>query len=359
MAEAGGSTRTHARRSTGDRGGAAATGVVERAPASTSIVAASRMVALRTSAIATIAIAFGAAIALPVPAVHAADDQAADDQAGIVIASGRRGGYYHAIARGLRIVLRSEHGIPTDVVTSNGSLENLAELHDPDSLVDLALAQADALQSYLAAHPDFADGYLQVSDAGKECAFIVARRGGGITGLDALAAPAGTGDGGGTGQAPRTIAIGEAGSGASVTWANMTRLRPALGATRAVERGVIETLLEMRQPQAGETPVAAMMVQRPMAVATPLEIVLQNREDFALVPIRESDLRAAALEQEPPVYSFEKVVVGFGRDHQTGVDTLCTRALLLASKTKMSAKELELVGRALLESRRYIMPDAR
>jgi len=268
---------------------------------------------------------------------------------GVVIASGRPGGYYHAIARGLRVVLRSEHGIATDVVPSSGSMENLATLDDPDSLVNVALAQADALQSYLVAHPDFADRYAQIADAGKECAFIVVPRKDRITRLDALAA-----------EGRRTIAVGEAGSGAAVTWTNMTRMRPALAATRPVEQGVIEALLEMRGPRgAGQSAAAVMMVQRPMAVATPLEVVLQNKDDYALLPILPGDLGTSRHKDASGAYSFEKVVVGFGRESQAGIDTICTRGLVLASKSKLSTDELSAVRKAVETSRRYIMPDDR
>jgi TRAP-type uncharacterized transport system substrate-binding protein len=265
---------------------------------------------------------------------------------GVVIASGTKGGYYHAVARGLRAVLRSEYDIATDVASTGGSMENLALLADPDSLVNLALAQADALQSFLVSRPGFAADYVQVGDAGKECAFIVTRSGG-ITSLDGLAA-----------DGRRTIAIGEAGSGAAVTWANMTRLRPALGKTLPVEQGVIEALLDLRAP-GGSGPVAALMVQRPMAVATPLEIVLQNAADYTLVPVARGALGPVDRHDDAAGYSYEKVVVGLGREYQASVDTICTRALVLAARRKLSPQELDAVTRAIARSRRYIMPDGR
>lgn len=266
---------------------------------------------------------------------------------GVVIASGTKGGYYHAVARGLRAVLRSEYDIATDVASTGGSMENLALLADPDSLVNLALAQADALQSFLVAQPDFADDYVQVGDAGKECAFIVTRSGG-ITSLDGLAA-----------DGRRTIAIGESGSGAAVTWANMTRLRPGLGKTLPVEQGVIEALLDLRGPGGRSGPVAALMVQRPMAVATPLEIVLQNADDYTLVPVVRGDLGPIDGHGDAAGYAYEKVVVGLGRQYQASIDTICTRALVLAARRKLSKPELDAVTRAIAKSRRYIMPDGR
>jgi len=265
------------------------------------------------------------------------------DGDGVVIASGTKGGYYHAFARSLRVVLYNEYGIPTDVLTSTGSMKNLALLDDPDSLVNVVLAQADALQSHLALHPDFAADYVQVGDAGKECAFIVVGRSSGIDGLDGLAK--------GTG---RSIAIGETGSGAAITWMNMARLQPKLGAVKAIEQGTIEALLELRAGETASGPTATMMVQRPMAVATPLEIVLRNGDDLALVPIEPGDLPSEVQGTDSPVYTFEKVIIGLGRDQQASVDTICTRALVLASRQKLSTAELEVVRKAVVKSRQYV-----
>jgi TRAP-type uncharacterized transport system substrate-binding protein len=267
---------------------------------------------------------------------------------GIVIASGTKGGYYHAVARGLRVVLFNEYGIPTDVASSSGSMANLAELADPDSLVNVALAQADALQSHLAVHPEFAKEYVQVGDAGKECAFIVVGRNAGIDSLEAL-----------TSRDGRTISIGDSGSGAAITWANMSRLHARLAKVDVVEQGTIEALLAIQSGEAAHGPTAAMMVQRPMAVATPLEIVLQNAKDFALVPIVRSDLPTSVRGTESLEYTFEKVIIGFGRDNQSSVDTICTRALILAAKKKLSADELEAVGKAVVTSRQFILSGER
>lgn len=268
---------------------------------------------------------------------------AESESGGVVIASGTKGGYYHAFARSLRVVLFNEYGIPTDVRTSSGSMKNLALLDDPDSLVNVALAQADALESHLALHPGFADDYVQIGDAGKECAFIVAGRRSGIDGLAALAK-----------ATDPSIAIGEAGSGAAITWMNLARLQPELDAVKAVDQGTIEALLALQAGEAARGPTATMMVQRPMAVATPLEIVLRNADELALVPIEQSDLPSDVHGTDSPVYTFEKIVVGLGRNQQASVDTLCTRALVLAARKKLSASELEVIRKAVVKSRQYV-----
>ena len=138
----------------------------------------------------------------------------------IVIASGSRGGFYQAVGRALRVVLSHDDGLPTEVKSTAGSMANLEALNDPTSPVNVALTQADALQRFLAQHPEFKDRYTQLADVGKECAFLITRKEDNIRSLDALA-QAGSG---------RAIALGEVGTGAAVTWSQMATLKPSLAA---------------------------------------------------------------------------------------------------------------------------------
>ena len=274
----------------------------------------------------------------------------ASDPEEIVIASGGRGGFYQAVGRALRVVLSHDDGLPTRVKSTAGSMANLELLNDPNSPVNVALTQADALQRFLAQHPDFKENYTQIADVGKECAFLITRREDGIRSLNALA-QAGRG---------RAIALGEAGTGAAVTWSQMTALKPSLSTIRPESLGLIEALLAMG-PAAPvqDAPIAMMIVQRPMAVATPLEVVLRNTDDYSLVPIQKADLQGSGDPSGAPVYKYEKVVVGLARDHQTSVDTICTRGLVLASPQKLSPKNLKTVDEAVLTSLRYLMPASR
>ena len=140
----------------------------------------------------------------------------------------------------------------------------------------------------------------------------------------------------------------------------MTALKPSLSTIRPESLGLIEALLAMG-PAAPvqDAPIAMMIVQRPMAVATPLEVVLRNTDDYSLVPIQKADLQGSGDPSGAPVYKYEKVVVGLARDHQTSVDTICTRGLVLASPQKLSPKNLKTVDEAVLTSLRYLMPASR
>lgn len=269
----------------------------------------------------------------------------ADGASGLVISSGREGGSYHDIARGLRAVLRSTEGMMLEVRSSAGSLENLALLDDPASTVGLVLTQVDALKYYIDENAEFGEEYIEIADVGKECVFLIVGKQSAIKSAADLKS-----------EDMGSLAVGRMGGGAAVTWEYMNRLEPAFRRTRPVELGIIEALLQLVQTNRPSLVVAAMLVQRPIVAATPIEIVLDQSDRFAIVPIRAGDIGPAALTDGRAVYSFEKISVGFGRDHRQSFDTLCTRGLLVAARAKLTEEQLAAVTRAMNSSRAFIAP---
>jgi TRAP-type uncharacterized transport system substrate-binding protein len=263
----------------------------------------------------------------------------------LVISSGSETGYYHSVARGLRAVLRSQYDTALEIGTSTGSLENLARLDDPASLAALALTQADALKYYIEDRPQFASKYVELADVGEECVFLITGKQRGIKSVADLKA-----------EGSRALAVGQLGSGAAITWEYMNRLEPSLRRTKPVNVEVIEALLALTRTTEAPEIAAAMMVQRPRTLSAPIEIVLDRRDDYEIVPIREGDIVPASLEGGRPVYTFEKVSVGFGRDFRASFDTICTRGLLIAAKAKLSEEQLKLLNEAMATSRGYIAP---
>jgi len=263
----------------------------------------------------------------------------------LVISSGSESGYYHSVARGLRAVLRSQYGTPLEIRTSGGSLENLTLLDDPASAVAIALTQADALQHYTDDHPEFVSKHVELSDVGEECVFLITGKRKGIKSVADLKA-----------EGSRELAVGRLGSGAAITWEYMNRLEPSFRRTEPVNVEMVEALLGLRQTTPSNAIAAAMMVQRPRTLSAPVEIVLDRPEDYQIVPIREGDIGPASREGGRPVYTFEKVSVGFGRDYRATFDTICTRGLLIAARAKLSEEQLKLLSEAMATSRGYIAP---
>lgn len=279
-----------------------------------------------------------AALALPLGiALFAAASAPAAD---LVISTGREGGSYYGIGLRLRSELTARQGRSVHVVTSAGSLENLERLDDPLTRVNVALAQTDALDRYLAEHPGFADELLVLGDVGRECVFIVAARDGPIASGSDLKRDAGY-----------QISLDDPASGAAVTFAAMARLEPAFRNTTPVFVDLMEALLQIKVGGEHASPEAAMFVQRPLRRSRAMQLVLDDPEAYRLVPLTERDLGKATLPDGSAVYEFEEVTVGGKeRRHPVRVETLCMRGLLLGSKPKLDRELRALLSRVMLES---------
>lgn len=250
----------------------------------------------------------------------------------IVISTGNEGGSYYYIGQRLKTELILAKEQPPLVMTSQGSIDNLTRLDDPDSAVNVALAQADAVRAYLETHPDFAGELMVLDDMGAECALLVTSSKSALrTAADLKKDAAGE------------ISVDAPGSGAAVTFETMSLLEPAFRATRPVFVPIMEALLQVKVHSEFTELRTALLVQRPHRVSPPLKLILKDPESYRFIPIVASDLPNASLPDGSPIYSFERVSVGpeKSRRHQE-IETLCTRALLLGSADKL---ERELRGR--------------
>ncbi len=260
--------------------------------------------------------------------------QAADPP--IAISTGKSGGGYHTIGERLKSVL-AEQDQPAQVLTSAGSVENLARLDDPQNPVSVGLTQADALRYYLRNHPGFADRFISLGEIGKECVFIVTGKDSDIRSDSDLQDAKG-----------RLIAVQSPNSGVAVTWEYMTALEPAFKNTAPAFVDGAEALLQIKSGGKASKIQAAMVVQKPMAKSTEMQVVLENPKDFRLVPVKDWDLNDK-LPDGSAVYTFENVTVAekkWGFD--TTVATICTRGLMVANKTKLTADQRTRLSKVML-----------
>jgi TRAP-type uncharacterized transport system substrate-binding protein len=269
--------------------------------------------------------------------------QAADPS--ITISTGKSGGGYNTIGERLKGVL-SEQELPAQVLTSAGSLENLNRLADPQSPVNVGLTQADALKYYLKDHPGFADQFISLGEIGKECVFIVTGKDSEIRSDSDLQQNKG-----------RLIAVQSPNSGVAVTWEYMTMLEPAFKNTAPAFVDGAEALLQIKSGGKSSKIQAAMVVQKPTAKSTEMQVVLENPKDFRLVPVKDWDLNDK-LPDGSAVYTFENVIVAekkWGFD--TAVDTICTRGLMLANKTKLTADQRTRLAKVMLLAASRVVGD--
>lgn len=262
----------------------------------------------------------------------------------VVISAGLDGGGYYFIGQRLKTELILRNALVPELQTSQGSLQNLSRLADSSGAVNVALAQADALHFYLSHHPDFRDQFFVLGDMGKECVFIVTSREGGLASAADLKR-----------NRPGHLAVGSPGSGAAVTFDAMVAQDPAFSATERVYVPVLEALLQLEQGREFTEIEGAMLVQRPRRLSPPLRAVLDGADQYRLLPLKSSDLPNASLPDGTPVYAFERVTVGGKKATRSQeVETFCTRALLLGSRTKLGHETRDALSRIMLEKRQEI-----
>lgn len=240
-----------------------------------------------------------------------------------VIGTGRPGGGYHVVGTRLRGLLTAQ-GNSAEVLATSGSLENLERLGSPASPVNVVLSQADALDYFLKDHPDFTDRFLTIDSWGSECVFIVTRRDSGIrTDRDLQA------------KANARMAILSSESGVSVTFRNMSLLEPAFNNIRVLYMDTVEALESLSGPEKSRKVDAVMLVQHPKARPLEMKTVLADLERYNFVQIKDGDLQDRLLDGTR-VYS--QVDISPEPMSGIGVQTICTKRLMLASRDKLSPK---------------------
>lgn len=262
----------------------------------------------------------------------------------VVISTGRERGSYYYIGERLKTqLILKDLPVPV-VVTSQGSLDNLGRLADASNRVNVALTQADALHSYLEAHPEFRDRFFVLGDMGRECALLVSRRKGGWTSAADLKRE-------GAGR----LSVDAPGSGAAVTFEILSSLEPAFHATEAVDVPIMEALLQLKEASGFSTLRGVLLVQRPTQVTPALRIILDGEDVYAPVPFTPGDVPQASLPDGSPVYSFGTVEFGGEGGKRTEVRTFCTRALLLASREKLDRAARDKLSQVMLEVRDQVV----
>lgn len=258
----------------------------------------------------------------------------------VVISTGREGGSYYSIGSRLKGVMMSRQQTMVEVVPSRGSLENLILLDDPASNVSLALTQADALAAYVQKKPEFGDRFIVIGDLGNECAILVTGSQDSLESVQDLKNTKGT-----------EISVDTAHSGAALTLLQMAALDPGFATLTPVYVDVLQALLQIKTASPHSKLRALLLMQRPSAVPESVRIILDNPDSYRIVPILEPDVGNVKLPDGSLVYTFEKVAVG-GRERpkSIAVETLCTRGLLLASKSKLSRDARSTLSRMMLQS---------
>lgn len=260
--------------------------------------------------------------ALPVAAETA-------EERGVVISSGIEGGGYWSAATRFSAIAQGM-GFTTAVQASTGSLDNLAQLTDPDGPVGLAFAQADALQFYLDGHPEVSPQIQIMENLGQECVFIVTGSNSGLRTDADLQNPDG-----------QRLGIGSPDSGVAVTFNYMASQVPKLQHTRVNFIDTQAAVAQLNDDQANVD--AVMVVHRPREHSTEVTTALANPDSYRFVAV-DNDQLSRELPGGDKVYqSMDLVMRGPGENDKTVVKTICVKGLLLANRQKLSETQQDQV----------------
>lgn len=253
----------------------------------------------------------GAILGIGIPLAPPVHAQKADRDM-VRVASGRAGFTYRSVyAANLQKLMR---GYEFVYLKSEGSGQNLDLL--ADGKANVAFAQADAWAQKVAADPGRYGKIILIGRVAPECVFIARRKGGPITGLDALAAQAAAGG--------ATIAVGDEGSGMSSTWSYLSQRVPGLAAVKVDHT---KGTLALNQLAVGGFDAVGWVTDPANTDQKMLRAVLAN-DELALMPIKDEKL-LAPLKDGIRVYEARTIDVGEGRQ-KSGLETVCTSAMLFA-----------------------------
>ena len=250
-----------------------------------------------------------------------------DAAEGVVLSSGLQdGGYWNAGMR-LQALADKEEGLAVENLPSVGSMENLERLLDRNSPVNLAFAQADAVQYYLNKHPNEMNKLELYENVGVECVFIV-------TGGDSKVRT----DEDMEEADDFRLGITSASSGTAVTFDYMVSQIPDLADVTVKYRNTATLMKRLNEP---DSPVdAVMMVHRPKELSPEVESALANSDRYRFVRLGDDRLTQELWNGRKVYRSMKLAMPGV----QKPVDTICVLGLLLGNKQKLTLEQRNQLG---------------
>ena len=247
-----------------------------------------------------------------------------------MISSGAEGGGYWSAAARLQKVVH-DMGADAENRPSTGSLANLEALTDPASPVNMAFAQADALQYFLYDKPGARPQLDVLENIGQECVFIITAASSELR-SDADLQTMGN---------PR-LAIASHTSGVAVTFNYMTRLVPEL---EKVQVNYQDTRGAMEQLGSAQAPVdAVMVVHRPREHSPELDLALVDKERYRILEIRDQRLTGKSIDGQEVYREMNLAIPGPEGAGPTLVNSICVKGLLVTNREKLSEAQQSLLA---------------
>lgn len=240
----------------------------------------------------------------------------------VVLSSGAEGGGYWNAATRLQSVADKRADLAVEVLPSTGSLENLEQLLDESSPVNLAFAQADAAQTYLGQQPGQIEKLELLENLGQECVFIMTGIDSGIRTEKDL-------------QQSKDLRLGisSATSGVAATFKHMVSEIPDMDDISVRYGDTMAALEQLNSPDA--TVDAVMVVHRPRAHSPEVEYALANSDRYRFIELND-ELFLQSMWNGNKIYRTMKLAMP---EPNEPVKTLCMRGVLLANKQKLTIEQ--------------------
>ena len=260
----------------------------------------------------------------------AEEESNAPTQPGLVISSGAEGGgYWNAAARLQKVV--HDMGAAAENLPSTGSLANLEVLADPASPVNMAFAQADALQYFLYDKTGARPQLDVLENIGQECVFIITAASSELR-SDADLQKAGN---------PR-LAIASHTSGVAVTFNYMTRLVPEF---EKVQVNYQDTRMAMEKLGSAQAPVdGVMVVHRPREHSPELDLALVDKGRYRILAIEDERLTGKSSDGQEVYRGMNLAIPDPEGGDPALLNTICVKGLLVANREKLSEAQQSLLA---------------
>ncbi|KJZ17452.1 hypothetical protein TW86_04160 [Halomonas sp. S2151] len=246
-------------------------------------------------------------------------------EANVTITTGKSGGTYHGtFGANLNQILR-EHGIPAEVQTSLGSVENLNRIAAGEAQV--GFTQGDVLASWLRDNPSA--NIEIVGELGQECVYVAVNKDGKVSDEDDLTSGI-------------KIAVGEQGTGSAVSWDYLRTLEDDYAEASTFYQGGIRSLGKVSSGQLD----AFMWVTSPDNLNHGYLNAVNASDSLEIIDLDDYSLNEK-LPNGEQVYEFRDVVVKEGTFNDTEVEVPCTDVLVVADPN-MDYEAIETVAGAVL-----------
>jgi TRAP-type uncharacterized transport system substrate-binding protein len=241
----------------------------------------------------------------------------------LVFGTAAEGRAYWQLAKRFEKVVVGE-GLTVDVQQTQGSLENLERLGDPQDTMNIALTQADTFHNYLADNPGMVNKTKILEQIGLECVFVLTRTNGDLNDeKDWQAAKA------------SRIAVQAIESGPAMTHKNMANLIPELTDDEVVGMDINDAVNALYADNEKKIDLV-FVVHRPKYHGPVVRAALEQPDKYRLLSVDDSRLKAQ-LPTGEEVYEYHDIpLVKDAYGEQKSIRTVCTRGLLISNPTKIA-----------------------